>query len=322
VKVKTDMIRKYFQGILKILFLILLLQLFLFHVAVIGSSFETVVKVEPRISFGHINETFRVNVTVSNVQNLYGVEVTLFWNTSILELLNASHMLGVEAHPDGVLYGLSDEEISPYKDEVSQEQGRYILAGSSVAPAPSFNGSGNIVMLTFRVIGTGTCELEIESKLASDIMTQSGVKPIEHTTINGFFGPILITAIPNTITIGESVTLSGFVAVAQANVSVAILNKHDEETDWSILETLKTDEKGSYLYTWKPEKCGKYHLKSTATVLGSEETSPVISVYVNEQEQPPWLYYILATVVVVVIMIAMTLVYRKRMYTRRKTKHP
>jgi len=307
------MIKNFLQNLTKTSLLVLLsLTVFLSSTLTIKASAETTVMIKPRVSFAHKDAVFTVNVTVSNVQNLYGLEVVVFWNASILELVNATHMLGVEAHPNGVLHDSGGKEISPYKNEILQEQGKYILAGSSVAPAPSFNGSGTIVRLTFRVIGEGTCELEIESKLASNIMTHAGVKPIEHITINGFFGPIWITASSNIANVGETVTISGFIGTAEPNVTVTILNKRTEETTWAVLGTVKTGNDGSFSYVWTPEKSGKYQFKGVATLLGSEETSPVISVDINEPEQPLLLYYAAALIAVVVIVVATILMYRRK----------
>ncbi|MGC9346249.1 MAG: hypothetical protein ACP5ER_05620, partial [Candidatus Bathyarchaeales archaeon] len=120
---------------------------------------------------------------------LYGVEIALYWNASILEMVNADVRLGVEDHPDGVLHNLSDAKISIYSNKIFQEQGKYVLAASSISPAPSFNGSGNIVRVTFNVTGVGSCDLSLEAKLASNIIPPGSttVAPITHTTINGFF---------------------------------------------------------------------------------------------------------------------------------------
>ena len=267
---------------------------------------ETMVKVEPHASFAHVGETFTVNITVVNVQNLYGLEIDLEWNASILKLTNLDVRLG---EPDGVLYG---EIFSPYGDNCSIcYENKCIITGTSESPAPSFNGSGTIARLTFNVTNVGSCELNLKSELASNLMTPTGVAPIPHTTINGFFGPIEIKVSPKTVTIGENVNVSGCIAPAKADVPVTILYRLNEE-EWQTLETVNTDELGDYEYLWTPQKSGKYYVKSTAVILGSEETSSIISVIVNEPEKPSWVYVGITVVIIVGVIVALLLIYKRR----------
>lgn len=303
---------RFLGSVINVFFCILpFLTLFLFQTVIVEAGAGTVVKVEPYASFTRVGEIFTVNITIVNVENLYGVEVTLYWNASLLEMIDADVRLGVESHQDGVLHNLSYAKISIYKNETFQDQGKYVLAGSSTNPAPSFNGSGNIVRVTFNVTALGNCKLILESKLASNQMTPTGVAPIPHTTIDGFFGPIQIIVLPETVTVGGNVNISGFVVPAQENVSVTIFYRHCEEKEWITLETVKTNEDGSYFYPWTPKKSGKYFLKSMGVVLDIEATSPIISVDVKESPQFPWLY-IGVLVMIVVIGIAAFFIYRKR----------
>jgi len=276
----------------------------------VDASSKTIVKVEPHASFTHVGETFTVNITVVNVQNLYGVDVTLRWNSSILKLSKVNVRLG---ESDGILYG---HIFSPYGENKSiYEEGECRIVGASVAPAPSFNGSGTIAELTFNVTNTGKCELSLESELASNIIVQGSAAPIEHVTVNGFFGPIEITASPKTVTVGEKVNVSGFIAPAKANVSVTLWYMINGENTWIKLVTVKSDSKGNYGYSWSPEKSGKYFIKSTAIILGDEETSSVISVNVNETEQLPWLYIYISLAVIIAAIIALLFMHKRR--TRR-----
>jgi hypothetical protein len=275
----------------------------------------TLVEVEPYASFANVGEIFSVNVTVVNVQNLYGVGATLYWNASVLEINNTDVMLGVESHQNGILH----EPIDIYQNQTFQAQGKYVLAGSSTAPAPSFNGSGTMVRLTFRAISVGSCTLSLETDLASNIIPQgsTSVAPIQHTTVGGFFGPFIqINVFPSTINLGQTLNISGIIAPVQTNVKVTILFKHDEETVWHTLEDITTDSHGSYQYTWKPQSSGKYYVESSAVLLGLNETSSIASVSVNESGQFAWLYpTVLAAIIIIAVAILLT--YRKNMKTKR-----
>jgi len=186
---------------------------FLIQVAVVQAAPETIVKVEPYPSYANVGETSAINLTVADVQNLYGVEVTLYWNASILQVVSVDLRLGVESHPDGVLH----ESIFIAENKVTQEQGKYRLAATSVAPAPSFNGTGNIVRVTFTVTSPGNCTLDLETELWDYPAPNQGSMPIEHTTIDGFFG--VIPEFPKTIILPLFMFLTIFVVVLRKKIS-------------------------------------------------------------------------------------------------------
>jgi hypothetical protein len=52
-----------------------------------GSS-NTIVSIVPAQINVKIGETLTVNITISNVQNLFGLDVTVSWNSSALQILN------------------------------------------------------------------------------------------------------------------------------------------------------------------------------------------------------------------------------------------
>jgi len=146
---------------------------------------ETVVKVNPVAVSVNVSETFTVNITVVGVQNLYSVEVTLSWNSSLLELEQVDVRAG---QSDGALYNpVSIVENSTYA-------GGYTLTVMSNAPAPSFNGTGNVVKLTFKATDSGDSKLDLESQLYDYPPLDRDPRisePIAHTTIDGFCSSVL-----------------------------------------------------------------------------------------------------------------------------------
>jgi len=171
----------------------LLLFLALIQVITVQAAPETIVKVEPYSKSANLGETFTINITVVGVQNLYGVEATLCWNASILEVVSLDLRLGVESHPDGVLHELPSAPIFVAENNLIQERGEYRLAATSVSPASSFNGSGNIVRLTFNVTNLGDSKLDLETQLYDYPPPDREPRiswPIDHTTIDGFLNAI------------------------------------------------------------------------------------------------------------------------------------
>ena len=196
------------------LFLVsILLMPFLIQVAFVKAAPETVVKVEPYSSYANLGETFTINITVADVQNLYGVDITLYWNSSILQVVSVDLRLGVESHPDGVLH----ESLYIVENKVTQEQGKYSLGAASIAPAPSFNGTGNIVRITFSATSTGNCKLDLETELWDCPPPNQGSMPIEHTTIDGFFE--LIPEFPSILILPFFIILTIFAAAFRKKIS-------------------------------------------------------------------------------------------------------
>jgi hypothetical protein len=198
-----------------------LLALFTIQAASVQAATGTTVSSIPSTATPALGETFTVNITVSNVQNLYGVDVALSWNASVLQVLNVDLRLGVESHPDGVLHEiLPDTEIDVVENDVSAEAGTYHIAATSVNPAPSFSGSGNIAVLTFNVTKLGQTGLTLETELADYPASGETANLIEHTNNAG-----AISVIP------EFPALITFVLLlALATAAVAFSKKHLKPT--------------------------------------------------------------------------------------------
>jgi len=163
--------------------LILFFVFALFVVAqLVQGSPDTTVRVDPQYVSAQVNEVFSVSIAVSDVQNLYGLDVILSWDPVILEAVNSTSLLGVESHADGILH----EAILPLRNNFSQDKGIYNIAGISIGPAPVFNGDGKAATITFRVKTIGSCELRLNATLASypDPISET----ISYTAINGHFG--------------------------------------------------------------------------------------------------------------------------------------
>ena len=150
--------------------------------ASVQAATSTTVSVVPSNSTPSLGETFAVNITISNVQNLYGLDITFRWNASVLQVLNVNSRLGVESHPDGVLHeSLPDAEIDIAEDSVSSETGEYHIVATSVNPAPSFSGSGNVAIITFNVTRLGRVGFGLESELADHPVSEEPANFIGHT---------------------------------------------------------------------------------------------------------------------------------------------
>ncbi len=132
----------------------------------VASQPTTTVVVSPSTPSPTPGETFHVTVSLTDVQNLYGLEVILKWDPSVLRALGADVRLGVETFSDGILHiSPSSEPVLIAENNLTQSEGKYSLVAASVSSASSFSGSGNIVILTFEAVQIGNSVLDLESQL-------------------------------------------------------------------------------------------------------------------------------------------------------------
>ena len=146
-------------------------------------SGNTIVKVQPSETEVRVGETFSISVVIESVENLYGLDVTLRWNSSVLEFQSVDLHLGVESHPGGVLHEDSGAEI--YIAENNASEAEYVLAATSVGPASSFNGSGTVFSISFKAMGAGQSSLDLETELADHPSSGGTANLIEHTVVRG-----------------------------------------------------------------------------------------------------------------------------------------
>jgi cell division septation protein DedD len=155
-----------------------------------ASQSSTIMKVETPSTSVTVGIPFTITITLTNVQNLYGVEVVLKWNPTILQATNIDTQLGVESYPNGVLHETSSSPpIFTAENNVTQNTGEYRLVATSMAPAPSFSGSGSIVKITFNPINEGNSAIDLESQLSDYPPIDRDPRislPIQHITQDSF----------------------------------------------------------------------------------------------------------------------------------------
>jgi hypothetical protein len=124
------------------------------------SAQTTTVTAEANSSQLKVGDTLTVTLKVSDAVDLYGVDITLSWNTSVLEAVSATNSLGVESHSNGVLHASSAYPIDVEDDAVTDGQ-YHLLATSQGSSTSSFSGSGTLATITFNVTGTGSANLSL-----------------------------------------------------------------------------------------------------------------------------------------------------------------
>ena len=139
----------------------------------------TTVTVTPQTSTPVVGQTITISITLNNVQNLYGIDVKLNWNTALLSFQTNSNQTFL-----GVSNGVLNPQISVVLDSASQATGEFHLVATSVSPATGFSGSGTIATLKFTVTGAGKSSLTLNSTLA-DYAPGGISEPIAHNDLSG-----------------------------------------------------------------------------------------------------------------------------------------
>lgn len=201
----------------KIIFAVFVCTLLSFNLVYGVSAQGTVVKAEASASQPLVGDTLTVIIKISNVKNLFGVDLTLDWNSSILNLVSATPQLGVESYSGGVLHESQSLPIEVVYNDASQTLGQYhLLATSTGSVTPSFNGSGTIATVTFNVTSIGSTGLALENVELSELTADRTVNLVTPSTSVDLVNPI-IPEFPITAIMGLLLVL--------ATASVAISTK-------------------------------------------------------------------------------------------------
>ncbi|NWF86240.1 hypothetical protein HXY32_00250, partial [Candidatus Bathyarchaeota archaeon] len=153
---------------------------------------STKILVDPSASTANVGETITISVMITNVQEMFGYEFRLFWNTSLLEStlwnyttkewINYSVTPSTPPASWGDRYYVGREDITVLDDGRS----RYFLSIAAIPPSPPVSGSFSLATFTFKVIDEGSTLLDLANTVVGDQYANS----IPHTAVDGFFTTI------------------------------------------------------------------------------------------------------------------------------------
>jgi len=206
----------------------------------------------------NVNDTFTVNIMISNLNgsaevvdergmtyklgDLYGFDITLSWNPSILEYISHTVKVPVETYPDGILHS----PAYSIKDEVNKSAGAYRCSYASISPAEPFNGNGTIFTITFKVLKKEVTALHFTNLMTHDYkelkcvrLMDSGSIPIPNLIFAGIVGrdvavsgiEILTPKITQGYNTSVNVTLSNY-GGSPENITLELYYNTTEITNW------------------------------------------------------------------------------------------
>lgn len=135
------------ESIMKTLFSAVLV---LFTLNASAATATLSVHVAPQVNIGEI---VTVEVLVTDVVDLYGIQLNLAYDPSIL--LATSITPGIFPTPDFIV----EQDINP--PDIN-------YAVTSLSPSPSSSGTGLVLSATFEAIAVGTSALQFENVILSD----------------------------------------------------------------------------------------------------------------------------------------------------------
>ncbi len=130
------------------------------------------VSVDPANSHAAIGQNITVNIDVSNVTDLYGWELKLGWNNTILELLNATE--GPFLKSNGATF---------FTSKINSTDPHIIVDCTRLVDLPEANGNGTLTTITFQVLQLGNCDLSLYDTTLVNYFEQT----LDHTTSGGHF---------------------------------------------------------------------------------------------------------------------------------------
>jgi len=144
---------------------ILLLSLALFSLPALASTCSFKTQFTDTGTAPELGETFSIDVSMVDVNYLYGIDFKLRYNTQCLDLIEAVPIPPWSSH-------------LIIKNEINNEEGVYRLAMVGLTPAPPFDGSATLAKLTFVRIGFGEPNL----LLADIILAEPSGRAIPYTS--------------------------------------------------------------------------------------------------------------------------------------------
>jgi hypothetical protein len=136
----------------KLLFILILPLLTSLLLVLPARASDTTVSVDPQWNYIDVGENFTVELRLENALNLYGWQVALSFNASVLNVVNVAYA------PDHIFNGHVVVEAGPIIDNV---EGYVLHCACLLGNSDSVSGSGGLDVITFTVVTHGESLLHV-----------------------------------------------------------------------------------------------------------------------------------------------------------------
>jgi len=171
------------------------------------SADSTVLSIDPPTYTVLYGETFKVNVTITEVTNLTGWEFKLFYLNQIVNCIKATE--GPFLKQAGGTFKIFD-----ITNDYNATHGR-ILAGCTLLGSTSVSGNGTLAIVTFQAFDEGDTILGLtETKLSDE---KDPPQPIPHTTVDG---AVHVDRLQDVVRVYPSDSYASFGEVFEVNITI------------------------------------------------------------------------------------------------------
>jgi len=153
-----------------------------FNIQPVKTEPTTKISVDPPEVTKNVGETFSVRVNISDITNLYGFDISFWWDSTLLNYVSHKVTVPVEANPGGILH----KPVLPLpSNKLNKTAGTFRVGYISYGAAVPFTGSGTVFNMTFKIIRTGACYLHFYKHDLCD--NSIPAQPILHEARDGEF---------------------------------------------------------------------------------------------------------------------------------------
>jgi hypothetical protein len=160
------------RKIIIVVSLLAILVIILAYIILTSPASSTVLSVDPQTVQGVMGKNFTISISISNVSDLYGWELKLRWNSSLLDLTNIAE--------GPILRSKGSTFFSP---KVNSTEGHLIADCTLLGDIPGFSGQGTLMTIQFYVKENGACDLNLYDTQLLNSMRQL----ITYTVHDGHF---------------------------------------------------------------------------------------------------------------------------------------
>jgi len=118
---------------------------------------DTKIHLEPYLNFGNLEQSFNLNINISNARFVYGWETYLWWNPILFDVANVTE--------GDFLKGPFGNRTTELSFETYPNEGVIHVNGSSTPPDDGVNGNGTLATITFQIKAKGICNINITSDM-------------------------------------------------------------------------------------------------------------------------------------------------------------
>ncbi|HUW47377.1 MAG TPA: dockerin type I domain-containing protein [Patescibacteria group bacterium] len=232
----------------------------------IAESTVTAISVVPQLTSANLGQSFSINVTVSDVVDLYAWEIELSWNPSLLGTISVTEGSFLKSGGDTFfIYSWNDT------------QGHSLIDCTLIGQIVGVSGSGVLATVTFLVLGLGETPLDLHDEVLLDHNeTQIACQVSDgycYLNVSHDVAIVNVEASPMIALIGNSVNINVTVQdVGAFNESFNVTVYAGSQTIGMEPVSLSSGSSANLLFTWDTAGYAKgdYAITASASVLQGE----------------------------------------------------